>query len=172
MEVGCGSLSAGRHLLKYLDEGRYWGFERDRELFDAGVQAELPRMGVAVERGYYLVNDTFDFTAIPVKFDLVITSSQVRLMTLNSVARMTASVLRQLAPAGRFVMTWPENPDPRSFEPIQWADGTITYPDREPFHYPFDVLARVFEAMGGRAVRVDDASHPRGESVMVITRNG
>jgi ABC-type polysaccharide/polyol phosphate transport system ATPase subunit len=171
LEVGCGSLSAGRHLLRYMDEGHYWGFERDRELFDAGVNAELPRVGVSPERGHFRVNDTFDFSAIPARFDVVIASSLVRRLPLNGVARMAAAVLSRLAPGGRFILTWPDNPDPRRFEPIERPGGETTYPDREPYHYSFDLLRGVIEAMGGRAARADDGSHPRGESVMVITRH-
>ena len=82
---------------------------------------------------------------------------------------MIAAVVRHLAPGGRFILTWPDNPDVASFEPIRQPDGALTYPDREPYHYSFDMLARVCDALGARAERMDDASHPRGEAVMVIT---
>jgi hypothetical protein len=56
-------------------------------------------------------------------------------------------------------------------EPIGWPDGSKTYSDREPFHYSFALLSNIVGALGGRAERIDDRSHPRGESVMVITRS-
>ena len=49
-------------------------------------------------------------------------------------------------------------------------DGSTTYSDRDPFHYSFAMLSALAEAVGGRAERLDDGSHPRGEAVMVITR--
>ena len=49
-------------------------------------------------------------------------------------------------------------------------DGSTTYSDREPFHYSFAMLAAMVEAVGGRAERLEDRSHPRGETIMLITR--
>jgi ABC-2 type transport system ATP-binding protein len=169
LEVGCGSLSAASRLLPTMDQNRYWGFERNRELFDAGVLIELPRVGVAPERGHFVVNDDFDLSGVPHRFDLAIASAQARHLPLNRIARMIAAVVRHLAPGGRFIFTWPDNPDAASFEPIRQPDGTLTYPDREPYHYSFDMLARVCDAMGAQAERLDDTAHPRGEAVMLIT---
>ena len=81
-----------------------------------------------------------------------------------------AAVVKKLAPGGRFYITWPENPDPASFEPIVQSDGTRTFADREPFHYSFATLAAIAETLGARAERLPDTSHPRGEALMVLTR--
>lgn len=170
LEIGCGSLSAARRLLADMDQDRYWGFERNRELFDAGVLIELPRAGVHAERGHFVVNDDFDLGEVPHEFSLAIASSQVRHLPLNRVARMIAAVVRRLAPDGRFILTWPDNPDAASFDPIRQPDGSLTHPDREPYHYSFELLERVCELVGARAERLPDASHPRGEAVMTITR--
>ena len=85
---------------------------------------------------------------------------------------MMASVIRSLRPDGSFYVTWAENPDPQTFERIVSPDGIATYSDREPFHYSFAMLAAIVDAIGGEAERLDDRTHPRGESVMVITRKG
>jgi ABC-type polysaccharide/polyol phosphate transport system ATPase subunit len=170
LEVGCGSLSAASRLLAFMQPHHYWGFEKSIELYIAGAHIELPRAGVRAELGHFIVNDDFDLSEARHPFDLAITSSLFRRLGLNSIARAIASVIRSLAPNGRFYATWPEHPGPDGFEPMVHADGTTTYSDREPFHYSFAMLAAVVEAVGGRAERLDDRSHPRGESIMVITR--
>jgi SAM-dependent methyltransferase len=139
------------------------------DLFNAGVQIELPRAGVHPERGHFVVNDLFDFSAVPYRFDLAISSSFLRRLTLNAAARMFASVIRTLAPGGRFFVTWSDNPDPKNFNPVDRPDGNPTSNDREPYHYNFDVLRVVAESVGARVERLDDSSHPRGDSVMVLT---
>jgi SAM-dependent methyltransferase len=172
LDVGCGSLSAASRLLKYMEPSHYWGFEKNIELFIAGSQIELPRAGVRVELGHFIVNDDFDLSEAPHGFDLAIASSLFRRLPLNSVARAIAGVVRALAPGGRFYATWPDSPSASSFEPIVWANGTTTYSDREPFHYSFSMLAALADVVGAHAERVDDTTHPRGEAVMVITRAG
>jgi ABC-type polysaccharide/polyol phosphate transport system ATPase subunit/SAM-dependent methyltransferase len=170
LDVGCGSLSAASRLLTFMHPHHYWGFEKSLELYIAGAHIELPRAGVRAELGHFIVNDDFDLSEARHPFDFAIASSLFRRLGLNSIARAIASVIRSLAPDGRFYATWPENPDPRGFEQMVHADGTTTYSDREPFHYSFAMLAAVVAAVGGRAERLDDRSHPRGESIMVITR--
>ena len=170
LDVGCGSLAAAIHLLRYMQPGRYWGFERNIELFIAGSQIELPRAGLHAELGHFIANEDFDLAETPHLFDFAMASSLFRRLPLNSVARAMASVVRVLTPGGRFYATWLESPEGDGFAPAALADGTMTYSDREPYHYSFAMLAALAEVVGGRAERVDGAAHPRGESVMVITR--
>ena len=170
LEMGCGSLSAASHLLRYMHQGRYWGFERSMELFTAGVQIELPRAGVNSDHGHFLSNEDFDLSGSPYQFDLAISSGLFRQLPLNHVGRVIATVVRKLKPGGRFFATWTPNPDPADFAPIEHDDGTTTYSDREPYHYSFEMLAALAKIVGARAEPLDDRSHPRGESVMVITR--
>jgi len=170
LDVGCGSLAAAIHLLPYMEQSHYWGFEKNMELFVAGVQVELPRAGVAPERGHFIVNDDFDLAEAPHEFDFAIASALLRRLSLNTIARAFAAVIRKLSPAGRFYVTWTDVPRDAAFAPRVSAKGEKTYPDREPYHYSFDMLARIAEIAGGRAERLPDSDHPRGESIMEITR--
>jgi ABC-type polysaccharide/polyol phosphate transport system ATPase subunit len=170
LDVGCGSLSTGIHLLRFLHENRYWGFERNRALLEDGLWIELPHAGVVHERGHYVVNDTVELGAIPDTFDFAVTTSGFAYMPFDSVARSIAGVLRKLKPAGRFFATWFDDPDPASLDPIVHPNGVTTYPDREPYHYPFGLIANVCRAVGGTVERVAGVKDPHGESVMVISR--
>jgi len=170
LDLGCGSLSAASRLLPYMQPHHYWGYEKSIELYIAGSQIELPRAGVRAELGHFIVNDDFDLSDAAHPFDLAIASALFRRLALNSIARAMASVIRALAPDGRFYATWPENPDPADFGPMVRADGSTTYSDHEPFHYSFAMLAAIVEAVGGVAERLDERSHPRGETIMLITR--
>jgi len=170
LDVGCGSMAGARTMLPFMDEHRYWGYERDRRLYDAGVAIELARAGVAPERGHFIVNDWCDLSEAPHEFAMAIANGFWSRLPLNGIARCVSSVLRTLEPGGRFYATWFDNPDPANFEPMIHAGGATTYPDMEPFHYSFDVLSGLCASLGATVERVSDATHPRGESVMVITR--
>ncbi len=170
LDVGCGSLAGARVMLPFMDQHRYWGYEKDRRLFEAGVQIELVRANVRPERGHLIVNDWFDLSESPHQFAFAVANGFWSRLSLNAIARCVSSVLSQLEPGGRFFATWFENPDPSNFEPMVHAHGATTYPDMEPFHYSFEVLAGLCSALGAHVERVDDHTHPRGESVMLITR--
>jgi ABC-type polysaccharide/polyol phosphate transport system ATPase subunit len=169
LDVGCGGLSTGRHLLRFLEPGRYWGFDMNQALVLAGITIELPRLGIPSERGHYLFNHEFDFAGAPQPIKFAISEGFFSRLPLNRIARCIAAVVRQVAPDGRAYATWFENPNPRNFDPID-RGGFATFPDAEPYHYPFEVLAGICETVGARAARVETSSpHPRGESLMVIT---
>jgi ABC-type polysaccharide/polyol phosphate transport system ATPase subunit/SAM-dependent methyltransferase len=169
LDVGCGSLSGARAMLPFMEEHRYWGYEKDRALFEAGVQIELVRANVRPERGHMIVNDWFDLSESPHRFAFAIANGFWSRLSLNQIARCTASVLRSLEPGGRFYVSWRENPNAANFEPLVHAEGATTYPDMEPYHYSFSVLAGICDALGARAERVEDRTHPRGESLMLVT---
>ena len=169
LDVGCGSLAAAARLLPFMDQSHYWGFEKNVELFVAGVQIELPRANVRPERGHFVVNDDFDLSSAPHQFDVAIASSLLRRLPLNAVGRCFASVIRKLTPGGTFYIAFAE-PGPDPFAPRVQPDGTTTQGDRPPYHYDIGVLSRLAELAGGRTDRVADARHPRGDTVVAITR--
>jgi ABC-type polysaccharide/polyol phosphate transport system ATPase subunit len=170
LDVGCGSLAGARVMLPFMDEHRYWGYEKDRRLFEAGVAIELVRANVRPERGHLIVNDWFDLSESPHQFRFAIANGFWSRLPLNSIARCIAAVLKKLEPGGRFYATWFDNPDVCRFDPIVHADGPTTYPDMDPYHYSYDVLAGVIGALGASVARVPDRTHPRGESIMLITQ--
>ena len=169
LDVGCGSLAAAIHLLPFVGPGQYWGVERNYTLLDAGMRIELARAGIARERSHFLHSDTFDVSGIPDAFDFAIADSLFAYLPFNSVARCIAGVVRKLKPAGRFYATWFENPDAANFDPITRPNGVTTYPDREPYHYPFSLIEVVCDAVGATVERIDVSTHPRGEAVLVIS---
>jgi ABC-type polysaccharide/polyol phosphate transport system ATPase subunit len=169
LDVGCGSLAAAVHLVPFVERGHFWGVERNFALLDAGMWIEFPHAGVDRERAHFLHSDTYDVSVIPDTFDFALADSLFTNLPFNGVARCIAGVARKLKPAGRFYATWFENPDPANFDPISHSNGVITYPDHEPYHYPFGLIAAVCDAVGATVERVAVTTHPRGETVLVIS---
>ena len=71
LDVGCGSLATGVHLLAFLEPGRYFGFEANQALVLAGVSLELPRVA-RDPRARYLSSSTTisicQLSATPIQF--------------------------------------------------------------------------------------------------------
>jgi ABC-type polysaccharide/polyol phosphate transport system ATPase subunit len=167
-DMACGDFSGAVHLLPFMRAGHYWGYERQRQLFDAAT-VELTRAGVDPARGHFIYNDTFDFSAVPHKFDIVIAASLFVRLPLNQVARAVAAGLQILKPEGTFLATWYDVDPADAFADVSRCDGYVTHGDREPYHYSFPMVAKICEAIGCRAERVDDRN-PAGETLMVIRR--
>lgn len=165
-DVACGDFSGALHLLTFMEPGHYWGYERQRNLFDA-ANVELARVGVDPTRGHFLYNDTFDFSVVPHRFEVVLAGSLFVRLPLNQVAHCIAAGLKMMKAGGTFFATWYDADPADPFDPVLRSDGYVTYADREPYHYTFAMLARIVETVGGHAVRLSDRN-PAGESVMAI----
>lgn len=93
LEIGCGCLSAGAHLLRYLTTGRYVGIEPNRWLVDAALENQA-LSSLAKEKGaLFLDVENFDAGMLDTKFDFVLSHSvlshcarwQVRLFIQNAI---------------------------------------------------------------------------------------
>ena len=166
LDVACGDFSGALNFLRFMEQSRYWGYERQRHLFDA-ASVELTRAGVDPARGPLQYNDDFDFSSAPYQFDFVLAGSLFVRLPLNQVAQCVAAGLKKLKADGRMYATFYDVDAGRQFEPQARCDAFVTYGDREPYHYAFPLLERVCETIGGCAERLNDRT-PAGESVMVI----
>jgi ABC-type polysaccharide/polyol phosphate transport system ATPase subunit len=144
LHLGAASVEVTDHWREFLDENHYVRLVNDASLFARGGESGA--------------------------FDVAVADSVFAYRPFNAVARCIASVVRMLTPSGRFYATWFENSDPASFEPVVQEGGITSFPDAEPYHYPFALIANVCDAVGARVERMPAPGHPRGESLLVISR--
>ena len=75
LDVGCGSLRAGRLLIPWLEPDHYRGIEPNAWLVDAGIEHELGREIVRLKRPRFDHNDQFDCAVFGHSFDFIIAQS-------------------------------------------------------------------------------------------------
>ena len=111
LEMGCGALRAGAHIIEYLEPDRYWGVDIDELSLRAGVQYELPVRGLTARRPRFLLNANFELERLPgasgVLFDFVVffavLKPNIRKLWEPALARTRAACCRTLCcrlPAG------------------------------------------------------------------------
>ena len=170
LDVGCGSLRGGVHFIRYLDDGNYYGIDRQQWLLDAGKKHELPRYGVADKTVHLLCRDDFDFSQFGVQFDYALAQSVFTHLPWNTIMRCLTNMKLVLKPGGTFYATYFEDPDGshRVSTITQLPGGRITYPDRDPYHYEFDVFVEMARRVGLTVTRIGSWNHPRNQYVMVF----
>jgi len=169
LDVGCGSLRGGIHFIRYLDPGHYIGFDCDEPLVRAGIEIELARVELDPARATFIVNDNFQLDGLP-PIDFAFAQGVFPEIPLTTVITCIAAVVKKLAPAGRFYVTYFEDPNPAETAPVVQPSGVVTHPDMFPYHLNFEVLAGMCRSVGARAERVSDWKQPRGQVMAVITR--
>jgi SAM-dependent methyltransferase len=114
LDLGCGALRAGVHLVAYLEGAHYYGIDLNVHLMEAGYERELRPLGLApkLPRTHLAVSSEYDASSFGVQFDFVMAHSVWTHLPLEQIARCVSAVARVLKPSGRFYATLhiaPEN---------------------------------------------------------------
>jgi SAM-dependent methyltransferase len=171
LDVGCGSLRAGRLLTEYLDPGNYYGIDANIELLEVGYEQELTdaqraRLPITNLR----MNDRFDGD-FGVKFDMAIAQSVFSHVSLNHVRLCLFRVASVMAPGGKFYTTFFEQPRKTPIDTI------IAKPNRKPrmternlfWYYASDLeWASSFAPWQYRYI--GEWGHPVGQHIVEFTR--
>jgi len=110
LDIGCGSLRAGRLLIPYLQPGRYHGLEPERWAVEEGIRHELGDELVALKRPRFAHNADFDLTpfATPpdARFDFVLAQSVLTHAAAWQVQACLRAVAEHLAADGIVAATF------------------------------------------------------------------
>lgn len=174
LDVGCGSLRAGVHFIKYLDAGHYYGVDKDQQLLEAGQNIELARYNLTEKNPLLFHIEDFNFTPLNMKFNYAIAQSVFTHLYLNSIIMCIMNVEKVLVPGGKFFATFYENPEGKfNLEPIcrEKADGYVyTYFDKDIFHYDFHTFEFICEGTSLEVEYIGHWNHPRNQRMLVFTK--
>lgn len=166
VDIGCGALRGGKHFVRYLDPGNYFGLDVNESLIEAG-KYELATEGLLGKNPSFLANEKFDLSLFGTRFDFAIAVSVFTHIYLNHILRCLAEMRKVMNPGCRFYASIFEAPGPVHLEPITHpAGGHVTTFDANPFHYAFDELKALAEPLGLETLRIGDWGHPRGQNMV------
>jgi SAM-dependent methyltransferase len=161
LDIGCGSLRAGRMLIAYLERGRYTGVEPNPWLVRDALDAELGHDVIALKQPHF--DETGDFGLVHLgHFDFVLAQGIATNTGPALLAPLLGGIAQTLASGGLAAITviHPGSGD-REAVPVALHDR-----DAEPWRYPgcyayteADVTTAVQAA--GLAGRPIDWFHPR-----------
>ncbi|MDC0603223.1 methyltransferase [Aliiglaciecola sp.] len=75
LDLGCGSLRAGRFLINYLEPENYHGIEPNKWLIEDGIKEQIGDSLVAIKKPQFNYNSEFNTGVFGKKFDFVIAQS-------------------------------------------------------------------------------------------------
>jgi SAM-dependent methyltransferase len=158
LDLGCGTLRAGRHLIRYLDAGGYAGMDLSPAAI-AEARALVDREGLAEKRPHLVANPDGGLTFREFagrRFDAVLAQSVFTHLLEPHIDECFRHVGGVLAPGGRFFFTFAE------------ADR-FTRRSEKNFSYPFGFFRSMGARYGLSVRRMDDYDHPRGQIMAIAT---
>jgi SAM-dependent methyltransferase len=99
LDIGCGSLRAGRLFIAYLDAGCYTGLEPHRWLIEQAIQKEIGEDQIEIKSPTFVYNDQFDVSGLDA-FDFVLAQSVASHTGPKMTTELLSAVKRALAPDG------------------------------------------------------------------------
>jgi SAM-dependent methyltransferase len=131
IDVGCGSLRAGRMLIAYLEPGNYFGVEPNTWLIDEAVKNQVGRDLLAIKRPTFKATDRFDFSGLGT-FDFVLVQGVATNAGPSLVPVVLMAVREALAPRGlcaiTFVHPGTADPDVVAVDPDEGTAAPWLYP--------------------------------------------
>ena len=158
LDIGCGTLRAGRHFIRYLDSGNYTGFDISAAAIDYAhelvrkerLEAKKPTLFVNVEK-------TLRFEQLQAaKFDFLLAQSVFTHLPEENVVECLNNVPKVMHGGSKFFFTYFDRP-------------SVSRPNTEAFGYPFAFLVEAAERCGLALRRRPDYLHPRKQSMVEAT---
>jgi SAM-dependent methyltransferase len=151
VDVGCGSLRAGRLLIPYLRPGHYYGLDPNRWLIEEGIRREVGRDLVRIKRPRFDYADDFSLAAFGTTFDYAMAQSIFSHAYADLTLRGLKEIAKGLADSGLLLATY--------------IDGDTTTPGSGWLYpgcvtYTWDDMLGLIDASGLVARRLD-WMHPR-----------
>jgi cyclopropane fatty-acyl-phospholipid synthase-like methyltransferase len=154
LDLGCGSLRAGRLLIPYLLPDCYHGIEPNAWLVDEAIEHQLGRDILRVKRPRFDANNEFRTDVFGVEFDFIVAQSIFSHATPGLVVTALTNMRDTLAANGLVACTFVEAP---AGDSANFAEGWV-YPDC--VRYTAAEVATLFERAGLSARRIP-WFHPR-----------
>ena len=160
LDIACGSLRAGVHLIPYLDPGNYLGIEKEKVLVNRGLTKELSAEVREEKRPELVVSDSFEFERFSKQADYSIAHSLFSHLNASDTERCLSN-LRSYAP--------PQHQLFATFILGSSNDNAGRSHSREAFRFSVDELAAVGTHNGWQCEYLGEWGHPDGQVMMQFT---
>jgi cyclopropane fatty-acyl-phospholipid synthase-like methyltransferase len=161
LDVGCGSLRAGRLFIPYLLPGHYYGIEPQAWLIEEGIKNELGREILQIKQPIFSHDSNFNCLQFNQKFDFVVAQSVFSHASQLQIHECLSQVGKCLQPNGVMAATFVEGT--KDYQGEGW-----TYPDCVT--YSVKQIKRIAAATGLTAKTID-WRHPNGQRWLLISRH-
>ena len=141
LEVGCGALRGGVHLIRYLETGHYFAIDNESSLLEAAVNVEIPENRLQEKRPTLFLTRDFDLSFVPigVRFNMAWAHSVFTHLNPEQIKRCMSAVGEHLVEDGIFFATFNEAKITDLSQPHGWRDELLTT------RYPRDKIGSVAE---------------------------
>lgn len=161
LDIGCGALRGGVHLVRYLEPGCYVGVDKEPALLHIGAEQELGAALMAAKRPALLALAGFEFDRLPARPDIAWAHSLFTHLPMEHIRRCLANLRPVMARGGVLYATFGECDEPR--------DNPRDPHDHRLFEYTPAEMVEAGCATGWHVEHLGKWGHPRGHRMLKFT---
>ncbi len=142
LDLGCGSLRAGKFMVQYLLPGRYFGIEPNAWLWQSAINNEIGQDIFNIKKPTFSAVESFDANVFGITFDFIVAQSIFSHTGVSLLKSALESGSAALKPRGQFLFTALTEGTPgfgilpRGDDTDGWVyPGCLTYSEREIKEY-------------------------------------
>jgi len=160
LDIGCGSLRAGRLFITYLLPGRYFGIEPESWLIEEGIANEIGNDLIKIKKPTFNHNKDFTLSIFNQKFDFIIAQEIFTHTSQAQISRCLSEAKKVMNNTSIFVATFRKGQD--SYEGQEWHYPTC-------INYTISRMKELAEEQG-LICKPLDWPHPGPQSWLVYLR--
>jgi len=146
LDIGCGSLRAGKLFLVYLLPERYFGIEPEEWLVQEGIDREVGRELAARKKPQFAYSNQFPCASFGVQFDFLLAQSIFSHASVSQIERCFAEARAAMKPTSIFAASFVEGDE-------DYAGSDWVYP--ETIRYRASTIEQLARKAGLDCRRVD-----------------
>lgn len=126
IDIGCGSLRAGKLLLAYLLPNRYFGIEPEEWLIEKGIEEECGKDLIRIKSPAFSIDSNFNCTIFGQKFDFLLAHSIFSHATEAQIQQCLAQASACMHTQSLFLATFVEGEE--NYRGTEWVyPGVVSY---------------------------------------------
>lgn len=162
LDIGCGSLRAGKLLIPYLLPGHYYGIEPEVWLVEEAVDVEIGQDVFYIKHPCFSSNPEFKLSVFNRQFDYLLAHSIFSHAAITQVHACFDEASRVMKDDGKFLFTFFMGEESDLLDNWRYPDNVL---------YAFEELEEVAEACG-LFLSIKVYPHPSNQTWAVATRKG
>lgn len=158
LDIACGSLRAGVHLIPYLDKGNYLGIDKEETLIELGLKHELPANIINIKSPEFVVDQNFDFCKFSKIPDYAIAQSLFTHLPPEIINLCFKNLRAHFNPEGVFYTTY-------FLSDIKTKNPRLPH-DHKNFKYTMKEIKEFGSNNGWDCKFIGDWNHPRNQQIV------
>lgn len=185
LDVGCGDLREGVPLINFLEPEKYFGLDQSQSAISQGLLS-LTEDQITDKKPVFLMGYDFKISNFLKSndIDFAWANSVWTHLDLSVIITSLSEIYKILKPGGKFLVTffdiefekmyqpgaYREQNDRKSFVKKKEVTAKYTYINRNPYHYPHEILFKLAYKTGFKKVEVLKEKTPKRQSILSLTK--